>query len=218
MSGSGKEGNNRGKPFRRRERDADFRYVPPQESGRSPPNFEKFGGPGAAGKQGNHGRRGAVDTGYTPAPLRKWSGGILPQDSRRRDKKVPFFDRPKWTPPQLSTEPIPHPICPYCGKPIKDMSAAIADRDSGEPSHFECIAERIAEGETLESGDAVAYIGGGRFGVVHFPGIIRDALKGRKNTDDYDTKDFQIKKILEWEDKENRASWRKIIEEHFSVI
>jgi hypothetical protein len=98
------------------------------------------------------------------------------------------------------------------------MSTAIADKNSGEASHFECVAERIAEGENLETGDAVAYIGGGRFGIVHFPGIIRDALRGRKNADDYDTRGFQIKKILEWEDKENRAPWRKIIEEHFSVI
>jgi hypothetical protein len=98
------------------------------------------------------------------------------------------------------------------------MSTAIADKNSGEASHFECIAERIAEGENLETGDTVVYIGGGRFGIVHFPGIIRDALRGRKNTDDYDTRGFQIKKIFEWEDKENRAPWRKIIEEHFSVI
>jgi hypothetical protein len=98
------------------------------------------------------------------------------------------------------------------------MSTAIADKNSGEASHFECIAERIAEGENLESGDTVVYIGGGRFGIVHFPGIIRDALRGRKNTDDYDTRGFQIKKIFEWEDKENRAPWRKTIEEHFSVI
>jgi hypothetical protein len=98
------------------------------------------------------------------------------------------------------------------------MSTAIADKDSGEPVHFECVAARIAEGETLEKGDVVTYLGGGRFGVVHFPGIIRDALRGRKSGGEYETKNFHIKKIVEWENKENRSPWRKNIEEHFSVV
>jgi hypothetical protein len=70
--------------------------------------------------------------------------------------------------------------------------------------HFDCVIERITGGESLEPGDAVAYIGGGRFGVVHFNNLP-------------DTKDFKIKKILEWEDKENRAEWRKTISDHFSM-
>ncbi|MDR2375259.1 MAG: hypothetical protein LBD96_02355 [Treponema sp.] len=185
MNGSGKEGNNRGKYFKRRERDTDLRSSPQE---RYYPNFEKTTG---------------AHTGKT--------GG-------RRDKRTPVFERPKWTAPRLSTDPIPHPPCPYCGKPIKDMSTAIADKDSGKPSHFECVAARIAEGETLENGDAVVYIGGGRFGIVHFPGMTGDVPWGRKNGDDYDTKGFQIKKIFEWENKEDRAPWRKNIEDHFSVI
>jgi hypothetical protein len=94
----------------------------------------------------------------------------------------------------------------------------MTDKDSGQPVHFDCAAARIAAGEILESGDAVVYIGGGRFALVHFPGMIRDALQGRGNGDDYDTRNFRIKKILEWEDKENRAPWRKTIEDHFSVV
>jgi hypothetical protein len=111
-----------------------------------------------------------------------------------------------------------HPDCPYCGKPIKDMFTAIADKDTGEAVHFECAAARIAEGETLEKGDAVTYLGGGRFGIVHFPGMIRDALRGRRGGDEYDTKNFRIKKIFEWEKTEDRSPWRKTIEEHFSVV
>ena len=38
-------------------------------------------------------------------------------------------------------------ICPACGKPIEDMSSAIADKASGQPMHF-------------------AYIGQGRFAVI----------------------------------------------------
>jgi hypothetical protein len=144
--------------------------------------------------------------------------GPLFPDTRRNDKKNPFFERLKWKAPELSVEPIPQPNCPYCGKPIKDMAAAMADKSSGEPVHFECVAARIAEGETLESGDTVTYIGGGRFGIVHFPGMIRDVVQGRKNNDGYDTRNFQIKKIFEWEDKENRAPWRKDVGDHFSVV
>ncbi|MDR2135463.1 MAG: hypothetical protein LBO76_02490 [Treponema sp.] len=213
MNGSGKEENNGGKSLKRRERDLEARYAPVQEKSR--PNFEKSAG-GQAGRPGSRGgRRDLNEAGNDPAGIspRKWPDAAPP---RGRDRRAPLFDRPKWVAPRLSTEPIPHPLCPYCGKPIKDMSAAITDRDSGEPSHFECVVARISGRETLESGDAVVYIGGGRFGVVHFPGMIRD--RGRKNGDDYDTRGFQIKKIVEWENREDRALWRKNIEEHFSVI
>jgi hypothetical protein len=164
--------------------------------------------PQESGSQGfQKGRRpNDRDAGRSGKPL-----GSLFSNGRRNDKKA-YFERLKWIPPQLSTEPIPQPDCPYCGKPIKDMSTAIADKNSGEPVHFECVAARIAEGETLESGDSVTYIGGGRFGIVHFPGMIR------KSNDGHDTRNFQIKKIFEWEDKENRAPWRKDIGDHFSVV
>jgi hypothetical protein len=125
----------------------------------------------------------------------------------RRSERNPalLFDRPKWVPPQMSAEPIPQADCPYCGKPIRDISAAIADKNSGVPVHFDCVIARLAEGEMLEPGDAVTYIGGGRFGVVQFP-------------NPQDTRNFKIKKIFEWEDKENRADWRRNISDHYSVV
>jgi hypothetical protein len=104
----------------------------------------------------------------------------------------------------MSSEPIPVPLCPYCGKPIRDLSAALTDKTSGEAVHFDCVLARLTENETLERGDAVIYIGGGRFGVVHF-------------NNPSDTRGFTIKKIFEWEDKENRAEWRKSLADHFSV-
>ncbi|GHV63044.1 hypothetical protein AGMMS49587_11770 [Spirochaetia bacterium] len=134
------------------------------------------------------------------------NGGKRNDDLRRYEKapKV-WLDRPKWVPPELSTEPIPSPDCPYCGKPINDMSMAITDKGSGAPVHFDCVIARLAEGEILEPGDAVTYIGGGRFGVVQFP-------------NPQDTQNFKIKKIVEWEDKESRADWRKDISDHYSVV
>jgi hypothetical protein len=223
MSGSGKEGNNWGRSLRRRGRDAGYS----QEQGKSSSTAEKSPGRFSQGsRQGNtrESREAGRDGPLNISPRKRSDGG----SSRKRSDKLPGFlfrdseriayDRPKWKAPQPSTEPIPHPLCPYCGKPIKDIAAAITDRATGQPAHFDCIAARIAEGETLESGDAVVYIGGGRFGVVHFPGMIRDTLQGRGNGDGYDTRNFQIKKIVEWEDKENRALWRKNIEDHFSVV
>jgi hypothetical protein len=123
----------------------------------------------------------------------------------RYEKAGAFFDRPKWVPPQLSSEPLPQPDCPYCGKPIRDISAALTDKGSGAAVHFDCVIARLAEGEVLEAGDAVTYIGGGRFGVVQFP-------------NPQDGRNFKIKKIVEWEDKESRADWRKDISDHYSIV
>ncbi|MCL1930640.1 MAG: hypothetical protein FWF55_02405, partial [Treponema sp.] len=74
----------------------------------------------------------------------------------------------------------------------------------GKPVHFDCIINRIIERENLENGDAVSYIGGGRFGIVHF-------------NNPPDTRDFKIKKVFEWENKETRSEWRVTLHEHYSV-
>jgi len=112
--------------------------------------------------------------------------------------------RPQWTPPKMSTEPIPVPDCPYCGKPIKDLSVAMSDKHTGMAIHFDCIISRISQDENLGPGDAISYIGGGRFGVVHF-------------SNPSNPQGFMIKKVLEWEIKENRAEWRQTISDHFSL-
>jgi hypothetical protein len=91
-----------------------------------------------------------------------------------------------------------------CGKPIKDMAAAVTDKISGNPAHFECILAKIAARESRGKGDFVSYLGGGRFGVVHY-------------ANPHNARGFTIKKIIEWEDKENRADWRTTIAGHFSI-
>jgi hypothetical protein len=113
-------------------------------------------------------------------------------------------DRPKWVPPVMASEPVPVPDCPYCGKPIRDLPAALTDRNSGEAVHFDCVLARLTENETMGRGDSVVYIGAGRFGVVHF-------------ANPNDPRSFVIKRIFEWEDKENRAEWRKSLADHYSV-
>ena len=113
-----------------------------------------------------------------------------------------MHDRPRWTPSRLPVEPLPVPDCPWFGKPIKDLAAAMTDRETGRPVHFYCVLARLVEGEILERGDTISYIGGGRFGVVH-PGIVQNQ------------KGFSIKKIFEWE-KDSRAEWRSVVSDRYS--
>ncbi|MDR3138303.1 MAG: hypothetical protein LBT95_01380 [Treponema sp.] len=144
-------------------------------------------------------RRRERDNESVPKPGKK--NAASPKYDKNRGV---IFERPRWTPPKMSAEPFPAFDCPYCGKPIRDLAAAIADKNTGEAVHFDCVIARISAGENLEKGDSVAYIGGGRFGVVHF-------------NSSQDPQIFSIKKIVEWEIKENRADWRKVISDHYSV-
>ncbi|MCL2180232.1 MAG: hypothetical protein FWB83_03805 [Treponema sp.] len=113
-------------------------------------------------------------------------------------------DRPRWTAPELPTNPITTPDCKWCGKPIKDITTAICDKETGHPVHFDCVIERIINMENLETNDNVCYIGGGRFGIVHY-------------NNPPDMRDFTIKKIFEWENKDSNSEWRKPISEYYSI-
>jgi hypothetical protein len=130
---------------------------------------------------------------YTPGRLDR---------SFRRQPDV-RINRPKWVPAAVTAAPIPELLCVICNNPIKEVEAAFTDKASGGSVHFECALTRVTEREPLEKGDQVAYIGGGRFGIVH-----------RENP--RDIKGFKIKKIIEWENKDERAPWRGIVAEHYS--
>ena len=97
------------------------------------------------------------------------------------------------------------PLCDHCKQPIIDMATALTDRKSGLPIHFDCALEQLGEDEKLESGDRLTYIGQGRFGIVNFPNV-------------HDMKHFSIKKIIEWEDKEKKASWRNEMADIYSQV
>ena len=121
------------------------------------------------------------------------------------------YPRLKWSPPPPPSEAIPSPDCPLCGKPIRDMASAVSQKSTGGveesaivPAHFECVLQEIGKNEKLERGDSVAYIGGGRFGVVRFV----NPHEGHR---------FEIKKIFEWEAVEQRAPWRKTVSAHYSA-
>ena len=97
------------------------------------------------------------------------------------------------------------PLCSHCGQPIVDMTQALADKKSNGPVHFDCVLEIISEREKLSHSDQVAYIGQGRFGIIHF-------------ANERDMKHFTIEKIIEWEDKDAKASWRSEIAELYSKV
>jgi hypothetical protein len=124
-------------------------------------------------------------------------------DGKFEKNRTVLHDRPQWVAPVLPANPITTPDCPWCGKQINDITTAICDKD-GHPVHFDCVLARITEMERLGTNDSVCYIGGGRFGVVHY-------------NNPPDMRDFTIKKIYEWEVKDSPNEWRKPISEYFSM-
>ena len=113
-------------------------------------------------------------------------------------------ERPQWTEPVQPVNPITTPDCPWCGKPIKDITTALSDKMTGKPVHFDCVISKIAEMEQVDSKDSVCYIGGGRFGIIHY-------------NNPPDMRDFTIKKTIEWEIKEKDNEWRKPLSEYYSL-
>jgi hypothetical protein len=176
MSGNGKGGDSRGNRRKSYKR-KDHENAQPQNRG-----FPKNGGKKAAK--------------FPPA-----------SDGKFEKKRGGLFERPKWVPPEPPAISLPAVCCSCCGKPIKDMPTAIAERNAGGgggPMHFDCAIDRIVKQEFLERGDTVSYIGGGRFGIIHY-------------SNPADTRNFKIKKILEWENKENRSDWRTAICDYYTA-
>jgi hypothetical protein len=133
------------------------------------------------------------------------NGGGQRQGGRSEASKggAPAVQRERFSAPRIAPPVLPKPLCPRCGAPIDDLPSALNDKETGEPIHFDCVLARIAEGENLGEGEKVVYLGGGRFGVVHFenPG---------------DTKHFRVKKTLQWEEKDKRAEWRRQVADLYS--
>ncbi|WP_024469528.1 hypothetical protein [Treponema pedis] len=118
--------------------------------------------------------------------------GIQYSDFQSKKRK---YSPPKR--PQIQIKKIEYPefICTKCGKHIEDLSAAIADKESGQPVHFDCVMEFLKKAEDLKQNEEVIYIGNGNFAVAYF-----ENPKLRKN--------FKIIKLIEWEDKNKIYSWK----------
>lgn len=102
--------------------------------------------------------------------------------------------------PAIKKIEYPEYTCPKCGQIIKELSSAISDKDSGLPVHFDCVIEFLKKAEELKPGEEVIYIGNGNFAVAFF-----ENPKIRKK--------FEIKKLIEWEDKNKVYQWKKAISE-----
>jgi hypothetical protein len=218
-------GNNRKRPFRRRENDNEV-WQKGNFAGWESNRQVAAKRPETGDDQGKVSGRASESHGGKNTAHKK---------SGDRGERASYFERPKWMPPKMKLEPLPVSDCAWCGKPIRDISSAIADKDSGAPVHFDCVISRITFGERLEKGETVTYIGGGRFGIVSFGSPISQNKDphakssggfqgtGRQDSDrrlaapPVPGRDFTIKKIIEWENKEKRAEWRSAICEHYSV-
>ena len=132
------------------------------------------------------------------------SNEVFFSDTKHEKSNMPPQERPRWSAPVLSENPLTTPDCPWCKKQIADITTAITDKDTGLPVHFDCVLESISGSEKLDNNDTVCYIGGGRFGIVHY-------------NNPPDTRNFTIKKIFEWEMKDQIIEWRQPISEYFSV-
>ena len=135
----------------------------------------------------------------------KKHGEPIYPEAKFEKNRASHHERPRWTAPEMPANPITTPDCPWCEKPIKDITTAICDKDTGSPVHFDCVLARIVSMENLELHDSICYIGGGRFGIIHY-------------NNPPDTRDFTIKKIFEWEAKDNNNEWRRPICDYFSTI
>ncbi len=96
-------------------------------------------------------------------------------------------------------------ICPKCGQPITDIASAIADKTTGEPVHFDCVLNQVKQSEPTGENEKIAYIGQGRFAVLHYENI-------------RDQRHFTIKKIIEWESREKESEWRDELSGLYSKI
>ncbi|MCL1814471.1 MAG: hypothetical protein FWG27_01435 [Treponema sp.] len=174
---------------------------------------------GANGRQNRVGRPGSVEGLETRTesqnqrlgqdrPPYKTDGPLRLKKQERftpSSKNGSPHERPRWIAPKLNNDPLPVLNCCRCGHSIADSHTALKDKHTGEPVHFDCVMTELAEQEILETGDSLSYIGGGRFGIVHF------------NNGKGESRNFTIKKIFEWEDKEKKAEWRGAIADHYSI-
>ncbi|MBR1640010.1 MAG: hypothetical protein IJ688_11550 [Treponema sp.] len=95
--------------------------------------------------------------------------------------------------------------CAKCGELITDIASSIADRATGKPVHFDCVLNEIKETEPTNENEKIAYIGQGRFAVLHY-----DNMRDQRH--------FTIKKIIEWEDRDQTSEWRSELSGLYSQI
>lgn len=105
---------------------------------------------------------------------------------RRRTEKVKF-NKPQRPQIQFS-------LCPICGKPVKELSSAITERQSDKPAHFDCILKQLEAAEPPKEKEKYCYLGNGVFGVVK---------------EEQSTLGFSIVRKIQYEKNDEIPLWRK---------
>jgi len=86
--------------------------------------------------------------------------------------------------------------CGICQQDIQDLSTAIALPEAAAPAHFDCVINKIKEGENLGKKEQVVYLGSGAFGIV-------------ENNSASQTPNFKIIKKISFEEHDDMPEWRK---------
>jgi len=94
-------------------------------------------------------------------------------------------------------------VCAVCGKQIFDLSNALADRESGQPVHFDCALAKASEGERLDPNEKIVYIGRGAFAVIEY--------KDKSQTT------FTIERRISWEKEGEKLEWRKLMQQRMGL-
>lgn len=95
--------------------------------------------------------------------------------------------------------------CPLCGKPVYDLATALsANKETGEPAHFDCVLERVAAAEGISSHERLVYLGAGNFGVIEFKDKSENA--------------FVVKRRIAWEGEGEKRDWRKSLSSRISNL
>jgi hypothetical protein len=89
------------------------------------------------------------------------------------------------------------PICPLCGKELREISSAIAERETKQPAHFDCVLKQLQEQEPVKQDEQYCYLGKGVFAVIKFT---QTGQKGQQ---------FTIVRKIEYEKEDEIPQWRK---------
>lgn len=101
--------------------------------------------------------------------------------------------------PRAPAAPVFAPDCPVCGKPVRELAAALTHRLTGAPAHFECIMKELRDANELAPQEKLCYLGGGTFGILLFK------PSGGVNR-------FTIRKRIPYEEKDTPQDWKKSLQ------
>ena len=118
-------------------------------------------------------------------PQGKERQGFRERDRQKEQRDEPLFKR----------ENLPELSCVICEKSIRNVHAAMSFQ--GNVIHFDCAIEKIQREEPLKPDERICYLGAGAFGIVTF----RQGNQGK----------FTVKKRIQFEEKDQKAEWRKAI-------